>query len=131
AAVLMIYVALESSVATRWPAYVQERLQATQAAGADVVTAFFVAVVAGRWITSVVVDRWGALRTLQVEPLLAALLFPLALAGGSVAGAGSIALTGLAAAGLFATTLALAADRHPDQSGALSGLLIAMASAGS
>lgn len=130
-AVLMIYVALESSVATWWPAYLQEHLQATEAAGGDVVTAFFVAVVAGRWITSVVVDRWGALRTLQVEALLAALLFPLALAGGSLAGAGSIALTGLAAAGLFATTLALAADRHPDQSGTLSGLLIAMASAGS
>lgn len=130
-AILLTYVAMESSVSTWWPAYLQENLGTSEATAGDVVTTFFVAVAAGRWVTSLVVERWGSVRTLQLEALLAALLFPAALLGRSLPAATSVAATGFVAAGLFGTTLALAAERHPGHSGTLSGLLLAMAGFGS
>src|SRR5690606_34374674 len=70
-------------------------------------------------------------RTLVLEAAMAALLFPAALLARSAAGAASVALAGFSASGLWGTTLALAAERHPGRSGTLSGLLMAMASLGS
>lgn len=130
-AVLFTYVAMEASVATWWPAYLQENLGASGRTAGDMVTAFFVGVVVGRWLTSRLVERWGSLRTLQLEAGLAALAFPVAVLGPSLLVAASVVVTGLVAAGIWATTLALAAERHPGQSGTVSGLLIAVGSLGS
>ncbi|HEY8530834.1 MAG TPA: MFS transporter, partial [Limnochorda sp.] len=130
-AVLFTYVALESSIATWWPAYLQERLGASGRIGGDVVTAFFVGVVVGRSLTARLVERWGPLRTLQLEAALAALAFPVAVLGQNLPVAALVVVTGLVAAGIWGTTLALAAERHPGQSGTVSGLLIAVGSLGS
>lgn len=129
--ILLAYVALETSVGAWWPAYLQGHLGVDEATAGDVLTIFFVGVVGGRLVTSLVVERLGPVRTLVLEAAMAALLFPAALLARSAAGAASVALAGFSASGLWGTTLALAAERHPGRSGTLSGLLMAMASLGS
>ncbi|BAS28351.1 hypothetical protein LIP_2521 [Limnochorda pilosa] len=129
--ILLAYVALEASVGNWWAAYLHEAVGADAATAGDVLTGFFVGVALGRLATSLVVERLGYVRTLLLEAAGAAALLPAALLARTPAGAASVALAGFFAAGLWGTTLALAAERHPGRSGTISGLLMAMAALGS
>lgn len=84
---------------------------------------FFVALAVGRLAGSLVLNFWDARRFFRVSALLGLVGLALLFAGSRAAALAGIVLCGLGFANIWPLVFALTIERHPDRSGALSGLM--------
>lgn len=89
----------------------------------SMITLFYVALTVGRFLCAAYAERIGYAVTLLILAIGITLTYGLVVWGNPLVVAVGVFLTGLSLSGLFPTTLAYGAQRYPEQTGAVSGIL--------
>lgn len=89
----------------------------------SMITLFYVALTLGRFLCAAYAERIGYAVTLLILAVGITLTYGLVVWGSPLVVAVGVFLTGLSLSGLFPTALAYGAQRYPEQTGAVSGIL--------
>ena len=89
----------------------------------SMIAVFYVALTIGRFLCAAYAERIGYTFTLLILGIGITLTYGLVVFGTPVVVAVGVFLTGLSLSGLFPTALALGAQRYPEQTGTVSGIL--------
>ena len=128
AAALALYVAHQSGLTVWLPLYLERDLGMGRMASSAALSLFWLGIVAGRFITSLLSRHFPPRRTLLWGHLTGGIV----LCVGAAAGSGALLTAAVAVAGLltgaaYPLLVAMACARHPDRNGAVTSLLFASA----
>lgn len=132
AGAMVAYIAAEFAVNVWIAMYLTETVGFPDWVGKWSLSAYWLALGAGRLLNARFVDAWGALPVLTALSAASLLTFVLAVAaGGHWSAPGLFFLYGLACSGIFPTLLAAVGNRFPERAGSAVSLLCAIGTIGS
>jgi len=128
---MLMYVGAEMTMSDWGPSFLMDEFNAGETAAAYSLAGYWLAMMFGRMVYVLLVERWSYLLPILVSSLLAALATGVVIVSGGlwVAALGFFAV-GLCLAGIWATLLAYAAQRYPKRAGLVFGVIVSFGSAG-